>query len=82
MVRPVRARLERVQRHAQVVDRARERGKVVDVVHRLVGPDRLDHVVVLEREGVVPQVRDVLERRDDEIVDAEDAVAALEERLA
>jgi hypothetical protein len=38
--------------------------------------------VVHELEGVVAQVVDVLERRDDEVVDADDAVAALEQGLA
>ena len=66
----------------QVVDRARERSEVVDEVDGLVDLDRLDHVAVHERERIVPQVVDVLERRDDEVVDADDAVAALEQRLA
>ena len=65
-----------MQRHAQVVDRARERSEVEDVVDRLVVDDRVDHVVVQERERVVTEVVDVLERRDDEVVDAEHAVAA------
>ena len=82
MVRPVRAGLQRVERQAQVVDRARERREVVHEVDRLVGHDRLDHVVVQERERVVAQVVDVLERRDDEVVDADHPLAALEERLA
>src|SRR5438445_3912486 len=45
--------LFRSQRHAQVVDRARERGQVVDDVDRLVDPDVLDDVVVDEDEVVV-----------------------------
>ena len=82
VVRPVGAGLERVQRHAQVVDRARERGEVVDVVDGLVDGDRVDHVVIHERERVVAQVLDVLERRDDEVVQADHPVAALEQRFA
>ena len=82
VVRPVRAGLERVQRHAQVVDRARERGEVVDEVDGLVDRDRVDHVVIQEREGIVAQVLDVLERRHDEVVQADHAVAALEQRFA
>ena len=82
MMRPVRAGLQRVERQAQVVDGARERGEVVDDVHRLVAHDRLDHVVVDELERVVAQVVDVLERRHHEVVEADHAVAALEERFA
>ena len=82
MVRAVGAGLQRVQRHAQVVDRAGERREVVHEVDRLVAGDRLDDVVVDELERLVAQVVDVLERRDDEVVDADHAMAALEERLA
>ena len=82
MVRSVRARLQRVERHAEVVHRAREGGEVVDEVDRLLAGDRLDDVVVHEGEPVVAEVVDVLERRDDEVVDADHAVAALQERLA
>ena len=81
-MRPVRAGLQRVERQAQVVDRAGERREVVHEVDRLLAHDRLDDVVVHEGERVVAQVVDVLERRDDEVVDADHAVAALEERLA
>ena len=82
VVRPVRAGLQRVQRHPQVVDRARERGEVVHEVDRLVDPDLLDHVVIHERERVVAQVIDVLERRRLEVVDADHPVPAPEQRLA
>ena len=82
VVGPVRPGLQRVQRHPQVVDRARERGQVIDDVDWLVHGDRLDHVVVQERERVVAEVVDVRERRDDEVVDAHDPVAALEQGLA
>ncbi len=71
-----------MQRHAQVVDWACERCEVVDEVERLVDEHRLDHVVVHERECLVAEVIDVLERRDDEVVDADDAMAALEQRFA
>ena len=52
VVRAVRADLQRRERRAQVVDRARERGEVEDEVDALVDPDRLDDVVVDERELV------------------------------
>ncbi len=71
-----------MERHAQVVDRAGQRGEVVDEVDRLLAHDRLDHVVVEEGERIVAEVVDVLERRDDKVVDADDAVTALQERLA
>ena len=71
-----------MQRHPQVVDRARECCEVVDEVDRLVDRERLDHVVVHEGERVVSEVVDVLQRRDDEVVDADDPVTALEQCFA
>jgi len=44
--------------------------------------NRLDNVVVEEREGVAADVRDVLERPRLEVVDADDAVALLQEVVA
>ncbi len=82
VMRAVRARLQRVERHPQVVDRAREGGEVVDEVERLVDGDRLDDVVMHEEERVVPEMCDVLERRGLQVVEAEHAMAALEKRLA
>ena len=79
VVRAVRADLERVQRHAQVVDRARERGEVVDEVDGLGDLDVLGDVVVEERERVAPKVLDVRERARDEVVDADHAVAAIDQ---
>ena len=67
-----------MSREQRVVTMVRLLGEV-DVLVELHG---LDHVVVDERERVVAKVVDVLERRHDEVVDAEHAVAALEERLA
>ena len=52
-----------------------------DVVDRAVDLDRLDHVVVAELEPVVPEVLDVRERRRLEVVDADHAVAAAQERF-
>ena len=52
VVRPVRADLERLQRQAQVVDRARRAREVVDEVDRLVDPDRVRQVVREEDELV------------------------------
>src|SRR2546423_6409930 len=82
VVGPVRADLERVQRHAQVVDRARERGQVEDDVDRLADLDVLDDVVVEEDEVAVPDVLEVRERARLEVVDADDAGAAPQQGLA
>ncbi len=82
VVRAVRADLERVQRHAQVVDRARERREVVDEVDGLGDLDVLCDVVIEEGKRVAPQVLDVRERARDEVVDADDPVAAVDEVLA
>ena len=81
MVRAVRAGLQRVQRKPHVVDRARERREVVHEVERLVDRDRIADVVIDEREPVT-EVLDVRQRPRLEVVEADDAVASLEERLA
>ena len=59
--------------------RARQVEKDVDV---LVEPERLGQVVVHEHEPVVADVLDVGERAGIEVVDADDAVPALEEMVA
>ncbi len=82
MVRAVGARLQRVEREAQVVDRARERGEVVDEVERLVDDDRLADIVVEEDECVVAEMCDVRERARLEVVEADDTMPLPEERLA
>src|SRR6266542_4355568 len=81
VVRAVRADLQRVQRLAEVVDRAGERRQVVDDVHGLVDLQVLDHVVVDEAEGIIAQVLEVLERAALEVVDADHAVARLKQVL-
>jgi hypothetical protein len=53
-----------------------------DVVHWTVDVDGVDNVVVEERELVLAQVRDVLERSGFEVVDTDDAVALLEQVVA
>ena len=81
-MRAVRAHLQRMQGHPEVVDRARERREVVDEVDRPCDLEVLDHVVVEELEPLVPDVLDVCERARVQVVDAEDAVALLEEVVA
>jgi len=66
-----------MKRLAQIVDRARERSEVEDVVDGLVDLDVLDHVVVHEGERVVPQVLEVRQRARLEVVDADDAMPLL-----
>jgi hypothetical protein len=60
VVSAVGADLQRVQRQAQVVDRARRRRQVVDEVHPLVDEERLGEVVLDEREVIRADVMDVL----------------------
>ena len=82
MMRPVGADFQRMERHAQVVDRARERGEVVDEVDLPVDVDVLGHVVVEELEALAAQVRDVLQRPGVEVVDADDSEAVLDQVVA
>ena len=82
VVRAVRADLQRVQRQAQVVDRRRRRGEVVDEVDRLVDEVRLDDVALEEHELGHADVLDVAQRPRLEVVDADDAVAAAQELVA
>ena len=82
VVRPVGADLERGERHPEVVVRARERGEVVDEVERLVDKERLGDVVRRRSGTLVADVLDVRERAADEVVDADDAMAALEQVVA
>ena len=78
----LRADLQRLQRQAEVVDRARRARQVEDEVDRLVDPDPVDDVLVQEREPVVAQVLDVLERARLEVVDADHPVPLLEQVVA
>ena len=66
----------------EVVVRARERGEVEDEVDRLVDEDRLGDVVGTNRNASSADVLDVRERAADEVVDADDPVAALEQVVA
>src|SRR5207302_4879125 len=82
VVRAVRADLERVQGHAQVVDRAREGGEVVDEVDVPVHVETGRHVVVDEEEAVAAQVLHVLERARVEVVHADDSKVPGDEGIA
>jgi hypothetical protein len=71
-----------VQRLPQIVDRARERGQVVDEVDRPRHVNVLDDVVVQELEVAAADVLEVRERRRLEVVDTDDAVALVEQVVA
>ncbi len=81
-MRAVRPDLQRRERRAQVVDGARQGGEMEDVVDRPVDVDRLDHVVVQERELVALDVGDVLQRARLEVVDADHAMPLGEQVVA
>ena len=61
VVCPVGAHLERVERQAQVVDRARRARQVEDEVDRLLETERLRQIVIQKEEVVGSDVLDVLE---------------------
>ena len=82
VVGAVGADLERVQRQAQVVDRARRRGHVVDEVDLLLDEQRLGDVVLEEPELGRLDVLDVLQRAGVEVVDADHPVALVEQVVA
>src|SRR4051794_2615465 len=82
VVRPVRADLQRVQRQAQVVDRRRRRGQVVDEVDRLLDEVRLDDVGLHEHELRRADVLDVGQRTGLDVVDADHAMSAAQELVA
>ena len=82
VMRPVCADLQRVQRQPRVVDRARRRGHVVDEVERLVDLVVARDVDHHEREVVIADVLDVVERARLEVVQADDAMAFLEQAIA
>lgn len=76
--RPQKARLDRLDRVVLVVDGAGRAGQVVDLVD--LEQDLLDDVVADQLEvGLVDQVRDVVLGAREEVVEADDVVAALDE---
>ena len=83
VVRAERADLERLDREVEVIDRAGRRREVQNVVHRAGDLQRLRHVVPEECEPVVgSQVLDIGRRAGDEVIDADDLVAARQKALA
>ena len=67
----------------EIIDRAGRAGEMQDVVDRPVDLDRLGDVVLDELEPrVVEERRDVAARAGQQVVDADDLVAVVEESLA
>ena len=81
LVRAQGADLERLNRQLQIVDRTCRAGPVEHVVHRSVEIEILGHVHLDERELAIGQVGDVRDVASNEIVDADDGVAAIEKRF-
>src|SRR5688572_33295016 len=82
VVRAERADLHRLDRQLEVVDRAGRTGPVQHVVDRAVDVDVPRDVVPDELEVTVAQVGDVGQVAGQQVVDADDRVAAIEQRLA
>jgi hypothetical protein len=61
VVRPVRPNLQRLQRQAQIVDRARRAREVIDDVDRFLDLEMRGDVVVQVRERVTAKMLHVLE---------------------
>ena len=72
-----------MNREFQIINRTGGRGEVPDVVHRAVQEDELGHILLDEFEiPVAGQVRDVVHAAGDEIINANDAVAAREQQVS
>ena len=81
LVRAERAHLQRRDRQLQVVDRAGRARPVEHHVHGAVDVDVVGDVVLDEQEIAVRQVRHVRDVAGQEVVDADDRVAEVEERF-
>ena len=78
---PVHAGLDGLHRVVLVVDGGGRAGQVVDLVHFQI--EREGHVVAQKLEArVVQQVKDVVARAGEEVVDAKHVMAGLEQALA
>ncbi len=82
-MRAERADLERLDRVAEVINRAGGRGEVQNVVNRLVDLKRMGNIVADKREArMAAKMFDVAQRARDEVVHADDIVAVFQETLA
>ena len=77
-----RADLQRLNRQLEVVDRARGTRPVQDEVHGSVDVDVAGDVVADEFEVAAAEVGEVGEVAREQVVDADDGMAAIEERFA
>ena len=76
-----RADLQRRNRQLEVVDRARRARPVQHEIDRPLDIDVVGDVVLDEREVTVDEVRDVFGGAGQQVVDADDAIVAIEERF-
>ena len=76
-----RADLQRRDRQLEVVDRARRARPVQHQVDRPVDVDVVRDVVLHEHEVAPGEVRDVVDAPGQQVVDADDGPAAIEERF-
>ena len=77
-----RADLHGLDRDLQIINRAGGRGKMPDVIHRAVEENKFRHVLLDEFEiRVAAEVRDVVHRAGDKIVEADDFVAARQQQI-
>ena len=82
LVRAQRADLQGLDRDLQVINRAGGRGEMPDVIHRRIEENKFRHVLLDEFEiRVAAQMRDVVHRAGDKIVDANDFVAARQQQV-
>ena len=81
LVRAQRADLQRRDRQLEVVDRAGRARPVQHQVDRAVDVDVVRDVVLHEHEVAPGEVRDVVDAAGQQVVDADDGPAAVEERL-
>ncbi len=82
VVRSVGANLQRLERQAQVVDRAGGAREVEDEVDRLVDLEMPRQIVVQEDKALAAEVLDVLERSGLEVVHADDPEPVRDEGIA
>ncbi len=78
----MRPDLQRLQRQAQVIDRARRRREVVHEIQRLIDVVRLDDVDLTKLELRLTQMIDIAQRTRLQVVHANHPVPATEQRLA
>ena len=82
LVRAERADFERLDGEFEVIHRAGGRGEMPDEIHRLLEEDELSDILLNELEGRVPtEVSNVLDAAGDEVIQADDPVAARQQKV-